>query len=202
VSRSFVRISKKRRQKTYYGSNRRSDFDLNDLIRHSRRARRWKMFRALWRTPLESVRFSSQTIRRVARRNKPQFRLILLFVLVIGASAFSAVSEGKYNITCDVANVIDGDTFDCDGERIRLAGIDAPEMPGHCRKGRRCTPGDPYASQRYLYRLATGHIECRRVDTDKYGRTVARCRADGEDLSCAMIASGHAVRRYGFIICL
>ncbi|MGH7824996.1 MAG: thermonuclease family protein [Candidatus Binatia bacterium] len=123
-------------------------------------------------------------------------------MLAIGAGAFSAVSGGDYGIACYASHVIDGDTFDCDGKRIRLAGIDAPEMPGHCRKGRRCTQGDPYASQRYLDSLTAGHIECRPMSTDGYGRTIARCRADGKDLSCAMVASGHAVRRYSFITCL
>jgi endonuclease YncB( thermonuclease family) len=43
-------------------------------------------------------------------------------------------------------SVTDGDTIRCGDERIRLLGIDAPELPGHCRSGRNCAPGDPYAS--------------------------------------------------------
>ena len=40
---------------------------------------------------------------------------------------------------CRAAYVIDGDTIACaTGPRIRLASIDAPELPGHCRTGRRC----------------------------------------------------------------
>ena len=35
--------------------------------------------------------------------------------------------------------VIDGDTIHCGYTRVRLAGIDAPEMPGHCQPGRACT---------------------------------------------------------------
>lgn len=42
--------------------------------------------------------------------------------------------------------VTDGDTIRCGAERIRLLGIDAPELPGHCRSGRACAPGDPYGS--------------------------------------------------------
>lgn len=104
--------------------------------------------------------------------------------------------------TCQSASVIDGDTFDCDGKRIRLKGIDAPELPGHCRPGRQCTPGDPYASTESLRRLLEGGtVSCRKTDTDAYGRTVALCKSGAADLSCRQIEGGFAVRRYGVLWC-
>jgi endonuclease YncB( thermonuclease family) len=110
-------------------------------------------------------------------------------------------SAGAAEIGCNRPRIIDGDTLDCAGTRIRLASIDAPEMPGHCRAGRRCTPGDPYAARNYLSFLTRGRVECRAVDTDVYGRTVASCVSDGRDLSCAMVESGRAVERYGWLWC-
>lgn len=104
-------------------------------------------------------------------------------------------------IACNLPRVIDGDTMDCSGIRIRLASIDAPEMPGHCRAGRQCTPGDPYAARNYLSFLTRGPVECRPVDIDVYGRTVASCHSDGRDLPCAMVEAGRAVRRYGWLWC-
>lgn len=89
---------------------------------------------------------------------------------------------------------IDGDTLDCDGERIRLNGIDAPEMPGHCRAGRACVPGDPIASRDHLQRaLDRGNIEIERIKRDRYGRTIAQVTADGYDLSCIQIGDGNGV---------
>lgn len=103
---------------------------------------------------------------------------------------------------CEAVSVIDGDTFECGSRTIRMTGIDAPEMPGHCRPGRECTPGDPYASTENLRRLlAAGPVECRETDTDAYGRTVARCTAGGLDLSCKQVEGGFAVRRYATIQC-
>ena len=98
---------------------------------------------------------------------------------------------------CAVLSVTDGDTLRCrDGTRVRLAGIDAPELPGHCQPGRQCTPGDAYASSRALSRLAAGRtLTCRTVGTS-YDRIVAFCASGGTDLSCAQVRNGHAALRY------
>jgi uncharacterized membrane protein YsdA (DUF1294 family) len=98
----------------------------------------------------------------------------------------------------------DGDAIRCAGDArsMRLYGIDAPEMPGSCRPGRACTPGDPYASRDHLAGLTTGKtVRCDQMDTDAYGRRVVRCRADAADISCAMVADGYAVERYSRLDC-
>lgn len=98
----------------------------------------------------------------------------------------------------------DGDGIRCGGKgrSMRLYAIDAPEMPGSCRPGRQCTPGDPYASRDHLAELTAGRkVLCEAVDRDHYGRTIARCTADGADLSCAMVRDGFAVERYGRLSC-
>lgn len=85
---------------------------------------------------------------------------------------------------------------------MRMHAIDAPEMPGACRPGRQCTPGDPYAARDYLRRLTKGRdVKCEEKDVDAYGRMVVRCTADGRDLGCAMVEGGHAVERYGRLNC-
>lgn len=104
-------------------------------------------------------------------------------------------------IACTHPRIIDGDTLECGGTRIRLAGIDAPEMPGHCRRGRDCVAGDPYEATGALRELASGGVSCTPQGTDIYGRTIARCTASGRDLSCAMVSTGHAVERYGGVNC-
>ena len=88
----------------------------------------------------------------------------------------------------------DGDTIRCGEERIRLTGIDAPELPGHCRKGRACAPGDPQAARRALAAaLASGPLTIRRTGHDRYGRTLAAIAAAGEDIACRQLAAGAAV---------
>lgn len=91
---------------------------------------------------------------------------------------------------------IDGDTLRIGAERVRLVGIDAPEMRQPCDAGR-WHPGPIAADE--LARLMAGHrIECRAEGRDRYRRTLATCFADGADLGAAMVASGWAwaFRRY------
>ena len=97
--------------------------------------------------------------------------------------------------SCTVRSVTDGDTFRCsNGTRVRLSSIDTPEMPGSCRQGRACAPGDPYAAKAALQRLIGGRtVQCQPVGTS-YDRVAAWCSVGGMDLSCAMVRGGYAVR--------
>lgn len=77
---------------------------------------------------------------------------------------------------------------------IRLMGIDTPAMPATCKPGDVCPPGDPFAARDALRALSLGRpLACEAEAVDAEGRTLARCRAEGVDLSCAMLNSGYAV---------
>lgn len=94
---------------------------------------------------------------------------------------------------CASPTVTDGDTLRCGQERIRLLGIDAPELPGHCRRGRACVKGDPFASKRSLARgVALGRVRVQPIATDRYGRTIAVVRAGGVNLSCWQLRTRNA----------
>ena len=93
---------------------------------------------------------------------------------------------------------IDGDTLNCDGERIRLLGIDAPELPGHCNPGRIC--GDPFSSQQNLQNALQDPMSVERIGNDRYGRTLGMVYSESQifgiqvvqSLSCIQLVSGHA----------
>lgn len=86
---------------------------------------------------------------------------------------------------------VDGDSLTCNGERIRLLGIDAPEF--HCPRNRQCVAGDPRAAKAYLAALIQGRsLTIARVGKDRYDRTLAVVYADGRNLSCQMVSAGHA----------
>ncbi len=88
----------------------------------------------------------------------------------------------------------DGDTLRCGDERVRLVGIDAPELPGHCRRGRNCAAGDPWASKAALDAMVRGRwVRLERQGEDRYGRTLAFAWAGNRSLNCAQLASGNAI---------
>lgn len=92
------------------------------------------------------------------------------------------------------AKIIDGDSLELLGERIRLFGIDAPESRQTCRDAR----GESYAcgreAARALSALIAGRaVICTPVDHDRYERDVALCTVNGRDLGDAMVRAGHAV---------
>lgn len=88
--------------------------------------------------------------------------------------------------------IVDGDTVRIGKERIRLVGIDAPEIHA-CRKGRICVPGDGQASKRSLERILSGRITVSKVGRDRYGRTLGHVYSDGRNAACAQIRAGQAV---------
>ena len=98
-------------------------------------------------------------------------------------------------IACTAPAVHDGDTLRCGPDRIRLFGVDAPEV----RRG--AQPAQPFAyeARDLLIRLTRGRVGCRPVDRDRYGRIVARCWSSASrDLNADLIGSGFAreYRRY------
>lgn len=107
-------------------------------------------------------------------------------------------------IICQAPVAVDGDSVRCAniGKLVRMAGIDAPELPGHCRRGRVCAPGDGAASKAALAELlARGPVFITPSGRDKYGRIVARVTAGQVDLSCKMITLGKAIPRYTPLDC-
>lgn len=84
--------------------------------------------------------------------------------------------------------VINGDTLDLGGERIRLFGIDAPE------RGQSCGPVacGTAATEALADILSAEPVRCTRVNTDRYGRTVARCRAGRHEVNREMVRRGMA----------
>jgi endonuclease YncB( thermonuclease family) len=97
-------------------------------------------------------------------RHQSSATITLTVLAILGAAAFipslAPTARARFRpdpapITCAPASVyvVDGDTIHACGYRVRLAAIDAPELPGHCNPGRRCTPGDGWASKANLARL-------------------------------------------------
>jgi micrococcal nuclease len=132
---------------------------------------------------------------------------IALAVMAIAASEpASAASHATLPgpIEARVLRVLDGDTIEVAARiwleqdltvRVRLLGIDAPEMKAHCARERDLA----LRARDLVAGTVGGEVSLTQIQYDKYGgRVVARvAAADGRDLSDALIASGLAHRYDG-----
>ena len=132
-------------------------------------------------------------------------RHFFLWIAIAAAVSFAAQRWGRFDAPpqrapldagtpiAGRAKIIDGDSLEVAGERIRLFGIDAPEARQQCRDAQ----GADYACGRDAARILTALIggrpvSCTLVTHDRYARDVATCEAKGHDLGEAMVRAGYA----------
>jgi micrococcal nuclease len=88
--------------------------------------------------------------------------------------------------------IVDGDTvWSPSGEKIRILGIDAPELHP-CRCKAECELGQKALSFVRIRVESARVVEVARTGQDRYGRTLARLRVDGSDPGSALVAKGLA----------
>lgn len=136
------------------------------------------------------------------------FRMLALAAfgaLALGAVAASAQEQPRAGDTITgVVSITDGDTAVMRGMRIRLHGVDAPESQQLCQSATgaswRC---GAVAANSLDALIARRPLSCAVLDTDRYGRAIARCAvgdaaAGYTDIGAWLVANGHAVayRRY------
>lgn len=126
-----------------------------------------------------------------AKRTNRGAPLILLVFLAIHTVHAEEISGN--------AHAIDGDTIQVAHKRIRLHGIDAPEIPQNCerRNGRKyaCGSDAMFALRRYI---GGRKVTCKTNGTDTYGRTLGTCSVGTSEINEWMVSNGHAVayKRY------
>lgn len=119
-----------------------------------------------------------------------------------GASTWSDVwLRGEAaKVVSGLARVIDGDTIDVAGTRVRLEGIDAPETDQKCQD----SAGRDYlcgisASTALRELVGRDPVTCVRIGRDSYGRVLGVCsNGSGVDLNAELVRRGLVVafRRY------
>lgn len=119
--------------------------------------------------------------------NKTAWGIIALVAALLALRLFAEAEQPRTDeaFSGTVRYVVDGDSLYLHGvdQQIRLWGINAPEHD---------EPGYKQATK-LLRRLALQkQVTCYRQDTDKYGRTVARCETKGgADIGRKMLDSGY-----------
>lgn len=117
-------------------------------------------------------------------------KILILLSIVMGTFAHAAPNG--------TLRVIDADTIDVGNTRVRLFGIDAPEMGQPCAQDGRQWDCGAWARDAVSARFEGRYARCRQLDTDQYGRAVAQCVVEGQDMGQAIVRSGlaWAYRRY------
>jgi len=94
------------------------------------------------------------------------------------------------------ASVVDGDTIEIAGQRIRFQGVDAPESWQGCwdAGGKMYRCGQVAAKALDTFLAASTPTRCEFIERDRYQRIVADCfRADGASVAEWLVRSGHAL---------
>lgn len=112
---------------------------------------------------------------------------IIFFLATISLAKAQDTVQGK-------ARVIDSDTIEIAGTKIRLHGIDAPETGQTCNSPRGGSEACGVNAVTLLMDLIGSHdVECTRTAAnDKYGRVIAVCRAGGRNVNSEMVSRGLA----------
>ncbi|MCA1405229.1 thermonuclease family protein [Ensifer sp. IC3342] len=121
---------------------------------------------------------------------------IFLILLSIGAYVAAQLPPPERTVTGELqgaATASDGDSLRLGGRRIRLEGIDAPEIGQACRRGEATWNCGEEARERLKTLVSGLATSCRLHGHDRYGRDLGVCEAGQRDLGREMVLSGHAV---------
>jgi len=98
------------------------------------------------------------------------------------------------NAISGVASIVDADTLDIHGERVRLNGVDAPESGQKCKdavgKFIRCGSIAANALDAWINR---NPVTCEVTGKDRYGRSLGECSVRGASVQEWLVANGHAL---------
>lgn len=105
----------------------------------------------------------------------------------------ACVTGGAAPLTLQTLKVTDGDTITLNGEKIRLEGIDAPELAQLClsASGKQYECGKLSAKALAGF-LSSGPVTCKGGSIDAYGRRLATCYSGSLNVNAAMVESGQA----------
>ena len=142
---------------------------------------------------------------RARQPGRPRSRLARLvdLALAVAVLALLALVAGRWNgqgtgAITGFSVVLDGDTLLLGDERLRLRGIDAPELDQTCVRGGEDHPCGREAKAELMRMTGGRAVACEIFGLDQYRRLLAECRAGELDLNREMVERGWAVAYGGY----
>tara|TARA_A100001011_G_C14236027_1_gene811070 strand:+ start:1067 stop:1549 length:483 start_codon:yes stop_codon:yes gene_type:complete len=93
--------------------------------------------------------------------------------------------------------IIDADTIELDGGKVRLYGIDAPEMKQSCEDSKsemyRCGISSKEALQFLIDMMPDKIVRCRYTTKDVYGRLIGECSIGKININSWLVENGWAL---------
>ena len=116
------------------------------------------------------------------------WQAVLMRALTI---ALCLLSSPSLSDVAGVASVIDGDTMEIHGQRIRLHGIDAPESRQLCRLDGKSWQCGEVAANALADKIARRSVTCEDLGRDRYKRIIAKLAHSGISSKVIMELAGH-----------
>ena len=88
--------------------------------------------------------------------------------------------------------IIDGDTIHLNGEKIRFAGIDTPELKQTCSKNNEVFLCGIEAKKLLIKKIGKNEVKCTKQGKDQYKRILAECFVKNLSLSSFLVREGYA----------
>ncbi len=130
---------------------------------------------------------------------------LLLFALLLAGVTYLVGPEPAFTdrgapLVGWAGHVVDGDTLDIEGQRVRLVGLDAPELGQTCRDAAGGQWSCGVAAATRLRELVRGReLRCETRGHDRYGRLLVTCRNGAADVAASNgrggARAGHRVSR-------
>lgn len=136
-----------------------------------------------------------QSSRALAQAHGKLIALVLVVLVVILIQRYCTVEVPPFGPGAKIVSV-DGDSIRAaNGAEYRLFGIDAPELHQTCSEANGTSWLCGRAAKAKLTTLLKGgNVNCAARATDRFGRVVAVCSAEGvPDLGEAMVRDGYAI---------
>ncbi len=132
---------------------------------------------------------------KLARKASGFLNAVLLFAMLGGGLiAVQFLFPNQNEALSGRSRASDGDSMRIGQQRVRILGIDAPELDQTCTAADgNLWPCGQVAKQRLSQLLRAPDFQCSSSARDKYDRALATCEANGQDIGAILVVEGLAV---------